>query len=54
MRLVSQHNAPQRLSLDLVETNLSQHLVQTAFDLIGIERSVVFPQNIKNDDVADS
>ena len=53
MRLVSRHNAPQRLSLDLGDTNLSQQLVQTAFDLIGIERSVVFPKNIKNNDVAD-
>ena len=52
MRLFSQHNAPQILSLDLGETNLSQELVQTAFDLIGIERSVVFPQNITNNDVA--
>ena len=54
MRLVSQqHIAPQQLSLDLGEAESNQQLGQTAIDQAGIERSVVFPKNIKIYDVAD-
>ena len=54
MRLVSQqHIVPQQLSLDLGEAESNQQLGQTIVDQIGIERSVVFPKNIKIYDVAD-
>ena len=54
MRLVSQqHIVPQQLSLDLGEAESKQQLGQTAIDQTGIERSVVFPKNIKIYDVAD-
>ena len=44
---------PQQLSLDLGEAESNQQLGQTIVDQIGIERSVVFPKNIKIYDVAD-
>ena len=54
MSLASQQQiAPQQLSLDLGETKLTQQLGRTAIDQAGIERSVVFPKNIKIYDVAD-
>ena len=54
MRLVSQqHIVPQQLSLDLGEVESNQQLGETAIDQTGIERSVVFPKNIKIYDVAD-
>ena len=54
MRLVSQqHIVPQQLTLDLGEAESNQQLGQTIVDQIGIERSVVFPKNIKIYDVAD-
>ena len=54
MRLVSeQHIVPQQLSLDLGEATSNQQLCQTVIDQPGIERSVVFPKNIKIFDVAD-
>ena len=54
MRLVSQqHIVPQQLTLDLGEAESNQQLGQTIVDHIGIERSVVFPKNIKIYDVAD-
>ena len=54
MRLVSQqHIVPQQLSLDLGEAESNQQLGQTSIDQTGIERSVVFPKNIKIYDVAD-
>ena len=54
MRLVSQqHIVSQQLSLDLVEAVTNQQLSQIAFGRTGIERSVVFPKNIKIYEVAD-
>ena len=54
MRLSSQqHIVPQQLTLDLGEAESNQQLGQTIVDQIGIERSVVFPKNIKIYDVAD-
>ena len=54
MRLVSQqHIVPQQLSLDLGEADSNQQLGQTSIDQTGLERSVVFPKNIKIYDVAD-
>ena len=54
MRLVSQqHIVPQQLTLYLGEAESNQQLGQTIVDQIGIERSVVFPKNIKIYDVAD-
>ena len=54
MRLVSQkHIVPQQLALDLGEAESNQQLGETAIDQTGIERSVVFPKNIKIYDVAD-
>ena len=54
MHLASQQQiVPQQLSLDLGEAESNQQLGQTAIDQAGIERSVVFPRNIKIYDVAD-
>ena len=54
MRLVSQkHIVPQQLALDLGEAESNQQLGETAIAQTGIERSVVFPKNIKIYDVAD-
>ena len=54
MRLVSQeHIVPQQLTLDLGEAESNQQFGKTIVDQIGIERSVVFPKNIKIYDVAD-
>ena len=54
MRLVSQqYIVPQQLSLDLGEAESNQQLGKTAIDHASIERSVVFPKNIKIYDVAD-
>ena len=48
-----QHIVPKQLSLDLGEAESNQRLGQRAIDQTGIERSVVFPKNIKIYDVAD-
>ena len=54
MQLASQQQiVPQQLSLDLGEAESNQQLGQTAIDQAGVERSVVFPKNIKIYDVAD-
>ena len=48
-----QHIAPKQLSLDLGEAESNQRIGQKAIDRTGIERSVVFPKNIKIYGVAD-
>ena len=54
MHLVSHHHTvPQQLSLDLSEVVSNQQLGRIATDQTGIERSAVFPKNIKIYDVAD-
>ena len=53
MRPISQqHIVPKQLSLDFGEAELNQRLGQKAIDQTNIERSVVFPRNIKIYDVA--
>ena len=51
--VLEQHIVPQQLQLDLGEALLNKQLEQIAIDQTCIERSVVFPKNIKIYDVAD-